>query len=104
MNQLITLPGVGRKTANVVLTDAFGISEGIAIDTHCIVVSNRLGLARTRNPKKIEKGLMSILPRKEWKNVNLSFISLGRDVCTARRKHCYNCVLNKICPSSDVRR
>jgi endonuclease-3 len=102
MAQLITLPGVGRKTANVVLTDAFGISEGIAIDTHCIVVSNRLGLVRTRDPKKIEKTLMRIVPKSEWCNINLLFIALGRDVCTARRKYCEDCVLNKICPSSDV--
>ena len=103
MKQLVTLPGVGRKTANVVLTDAFGISEGIAIDTHCVVVSNRLGIARTRNPEKIERALTGLLPKKEWRNVNLLFISLGRDVCTARQKYCQDCILNRICPSSDVR-
>jgi endonuclease-3 len=102
MRQLITLPGVGRKTANVVLANAFGVSEGIAIDTHCIVVSNRLGLARTRDPKKIEAALMKILPKRDWNSINHLFIALGRDVCTARRKYCSGCVLNRICPSSDA--
>jgi endonuclease-3 len=104
MEQLITLPGVGRKTANVVLSNAFGISEGIAIDTHCIVVSNRLGLASTRDPEKIESVLMQLVPRREWRDVTHLFIALGRDVCTARRKYCQKCVLNRICPSSDARR
>ena len=104
MAQLITLPGVGRKTANIVLSNAFGISEGIAIDTHCIVVSNRLGLSKTRNAEKIETILMQIVPKKDWNSINHMFIALGRDVCTARRKYCSECVLNRICPSSDTRR
>jgi endonuclease-3 len=98
------LPGVGRKTANVVLSNAFGINEGIAIDTHCVVVSNRLGLARTRDPVKIERILMPLAPSSEWRNINHLFIALGRDVCTARRKYCDKCILNRICPSSDTRR
>jgi endonuclease-3 len=104
LKQLVTLPGVGRKTANVVLANAFGLFEGIAIDTHCIVVSNRLGLARTNDAAKIEKALMPLFPKRYWRDVNHLFIALGRDVCTARRKYCEDCVLNKICPSSDARR
>ncbi len=100
---LTTLPGVGRKTANVVLTNAFGIVEGIAIDTHCVVVSNRLGLVRTRNPEKIERRLMQLVPRRDWGDINHLFIALGRDVCTARRKYCSDCTLRHICPSSDAK-
>ncbi len=104
IEKLITLPGVGRKTANVVLANAFGISEGIAIDTHCITVSNRLGIAKTNDAEKIEKLLMQIVPKKDWGRVNHLFIALGRDACTARHKYCSDCILNRICPSSDVRR
>lgn len=103
LDALVTLPGVGRKTANVVLTSAYGIVEGIAIDTHCIVVSNRLSLAHTRNPEKIERSLMQVVSRKDWGDVNHLFIALGRDVCTARRKYCGRCVLRRICPSSDAK-
>ena len=100
---LITLPGVGRKTANVVLANAHGITEGIAIDTHCITVANRLGFSRTKNPVKIEQNLMAISDRAEWNNINHLFIALGRDTCTARRKYCDGCVLRRICPSSDAK-
>ena len=103
MADLITLPGVGRKTANVVLSNAFDINTGIAIDTHCITVSNRLGFVRTRNPKKIETRLMKLFRKSEWGKINHLFIALGRDVCTARAKYCERCVLNDLCPSSDVR-
>lgn len=100
--ELVTLPGVGRKTANVVLANAHGINEGIAIDTHCITVANRLGIIKSRNPVKIEEKLMRIVPKSEWGNVNHLFIALGRDTCTARRKFCDRCVLKDICPSSDA--
>lgn len=103
MEELVTLPGVGRKTANVVLANALGIHEGIAIDTHCITVANRLGFARTRNPVKIERNLMAISDRSEWSNINHLFIALGRDTCTARRKYCERCILRHICPSSDAK-
>jgi endonuclease-3 len=103
IDELTMLPGVGRKTANVVLANAFGINEGIAIDTHCITVSNRLGLARAKDPKKIEKRLMNLLERKEWGNITHLFIALGRDTCTARAKYCDRCVLKRICPSSEAR-
>ena len=103
MDELVTLPGVGRKTANVVLANAFGINSGIAIDTHCITVTNRLGFVKTENPVKIEKHLMVLFPKDEWSNVTHLFIALGRDVCTARAKHCERCVLGLICPSSTMR-
>jgi endonuclease-3 len=101
--ELITLPGVGRKTANVVLANAHGIHEGIAIDTHCITVANRLGFARSTNPIKIEQSLMKISDQSEWNNINHLFIALGRDTCTARRKYCGECVLRRVCPSSDAK-
>lgn len=101
---LQTLPGVGRKTANVVQYNWFGKSEGIAIDTHCITVCNRLGLANGANAEKIEKEMIKITPKKDWGNVTHLFIALGRDVCTARVKHCEACVLNRICPSSTVKK
>lgn len=100
MEELTTLNGVGRKTANVVLANAFNINVGIAIDTHCITVANRLGLARTKDAKKIEEKLMPLLERKEWGNLTHLFIALGRDTCTARTKYCERCVLKDICPSS----
>ena len=102
IDELIKIPGVGRKTANVVLSNAYGINEGIAIDTHCITVSNRLGLARSKDPRRIEENLMKYVDAKEWNNISHLFIALGRDVCTARAKHCERCVLNDICPSSTV--
>ncbi|MCL5100121.1 MAG: endonuclease III [Candidatus Marsarchaeota archaeon] len=101
---MLELPGVGRKTANVVLSNAFNSNAGIAIDTHCITVSNRLFLYHTRNPEKIEKRLMTIVPRKDWGNLTHLFIALGRDVCTAKEKRCERCVLNGLCPSSTVKR
>ena len=104
MDEMTRLPGVGRKTANVVMTNAFGIMDGIAIDTHCVTVSNRLFLLGTKDPKKIEKVLMKYVPRSEWGNLTNLFIALGRDVCTARKKLCGGCVLNDICLSSTVRK
>ena len=101
---LQSLPGVGRKTANVVQYNWFGKSEGIAIDTHCITVCNRLELAKGTNAEKIEKEMIKITPKKDWGNVTHLFIALGRDVCTARAKHCDACVLNTICPSSTVKK
>jgi endonuclease-3 len=103
IKELESLPGVGRKTANVVQYNWFGKSEGIAIDTHCITVCNRLGLAKSTNPAKIEKIMMQITERKDWGNVTHLFIALGRDVCTARAKHCERCVLKSMCPSSTVK-
>ena len=103
MEGMLKLPGVGRKTANVVMANAFGLNEGIAIDTHCITVANRLFLYNTKMPDKIEARLMKIVPRSERGNITHLFIALGRDVCTARNKYCERCVLNDVCPSSAVR-
>ncbi len=103
MENLVQLPGVGRKTANVVLSNAFGMHHGIAIDTHCITVANRLFLYNTTDAEKIERRLMEIVPKKDWRNVSHLFIALGRDVCTARRKYCSDCALKDICPSSDAK-
>ncbi|EQD43137.1 Endonuclease III/Nth [mine drainage metagenome] len=102
IEKLVKIPGVGRKTANVVLSNAYHINEGIAIDTHCITVSNRLGIAKTPDPKRIEADMMEYIDRKEWNNISHLFIALGRDACTARVKYCDRCVLNDICPSSTV--
>jgi len=98
--ELTTLKGVGRKTANVVLANAFGINEGIAIDTHCITVANRLKLVKTKDPKKIEQKLMQLVDKSEWGNITHLFIALGRDACTARTAYCNRCTLNDVCPSS----
>ncbi len=103
ISELTTLPGVGRKTANVVLANAFGINEGIAIDTHCITVANRLKLVNTRDPKKIEGKLMELVDKKEWGDITHLFIALGRDTCTARAKYCSRCILKEVCKSSDAR-
>ena len=102
VDELVRLPGVGRKTANVVMANAFGRSEGIAIDTHCITVTRRLFLYRTKDAKKIEERLMRAVPENDWGNVSHLLIALGRDVCTSRRKHCQDCVLKDVCPSSDL--
>ncbi|MEM3227881.1 MAG: endonuclease III [Candidatus Micrarchaeaceae archaeon] len=100
IEELTSLPGVGRKTANVVLSNIFGKNEGIAIDTHCIITSNRLGLVNTTKPEKIESALMELFPNNEWGNVSHALIALGRDVCRARAKYCEKCVLRRLCPSS----
>ncbi len=100
MEDLLTLPGVARKTANIVLSRAFGVLEGIAVDTHVKRVSGRLGLTESTNPEKIEKDLMRIIPREEWENFSLLLINHGRKVCSARKPLCGECFLNKLCPSA----
>ncbi len=100
MEDLITLPGVARKTANVVLWSAFGKNEGIAVDTHVKRVSARLGLTKNTNPEKIEKDLMAVVPKDDWGLFSLLLIKHGREICTAKKPRCQDCVLNKICPSA----
>ena len=100
MEDLITLPGVARKTANVVLWSAFGKNEGIAVDTHVKRISARLGLTKNTNPEKIEKDLMAIVPKDDWGLFSLLLIKHGREICTAKKPRCQDCVLNKICPSA----
>lgn len=102
LEELMELPGVGRKVANVVLNEGFGINEGIAIDTHCITVAERLMLSKHRNPEKIEMDIMEILPKRKWGKISNLMIALGRDTCTARKKECWRCPLSEICPSSDA--
>lgn len=102
MEELIQLPGVGRKTASVLLSAAFGKNEGIAVDTHVMRLSQRLGLSRHHDPKRIELDLMEQLPRSQWSVFNPLMISHGRAVCTARSRKCGACVFKDTCPSSLV--
>jgi len=100
MDELVELPGVARKTANIVLSNAYGVIVGIAVDTHVRRLSKRLGLTENTNPNKIEKDLMQIVPRSHWKIITNLLISHGRNVCMARKPKCDPCVLNKLCPSA----
>ena len=100
MSELIELPGVARKTANIVLSNAYGIIEGIAVDTHVRRLSKRLGLTENKNPNKIEADLMLIVPKSHWKRITNLLIFHGRNVCMARKPKCNICSLNKICPSA----
>ena len=102
MEELVTLPGVGRKTANVVLGTGFGKPEGVVVDTHVGRVSRRLGLTRLTDPVKVERVLMKLFPRKDWTLLSHLLIFHGRRVCVARRPRCAECVLNDLCPSSEV--
>jgi endonuclease-3 len=99
MSALTDLPGVGRKTANVVLQHGHQVVEGIVIDTHASRISRRLGLTDEQTPTKIERDLMGIVPESEWKELTHLFISHGRATCTARNPDCSECVLADICPS-----
>jgi endonuclease-3 len=100
MDEMLELPGVARKTANIVLQNAYGIVEGIAVDTHVRRVSKRLGLTMNEDPAKIEQDLMQLVPRGKWMRITDLLISLGRNVCVAKKPKCEVCVLNKICPSA----
>ncbi len=100
MAELTTLPGVARKTANIVLYNAYGVIEGIAVDTHVRRVSRRLGLTQQKDPDKIEKDLMGQIPRDRGGSFPYLLIEHGRTVCTARKPKCYVCPLNDICPSA----
>ncbi len=102
MEELVALPGVGRKTANVVLGNAFGINEGVVVDTHVRRVARRLGLTENDDPEKIERDLLRQVPEQERTLFAHLLIFHGRRVCKARRPDCPNCVLNDICPSSQV--
>jgi endonuclease-3 len=100
MPEMLELPGVARKTANIVLQNAYGVVEGIAVDTHVRRVSARLGLTENHDPNKIEQDLMRIVPREKWVRITDLLITLGRRVCTAKKPRCEICVLDKICPSA----
>jgi endonuclease-3 len=102
MEQLIDLPGVGRKTANVILGNAFGRDEGIVVDTHVARLSQRLALTREADPVKIEQDLMRLFPRSQWTLLAHLLIEHGRQVCVARTPKCEHCVVSDLCPSSKV--
>ena len=102
MDALVELPGIGRKTANVVLGTAFGVTSGIAVDTHVTRLSRRLGLSRHEQPDKIEQDLMAQFPTEEWTNLSHRLIHHGRRICTARKPNCPECPLNDICPKIGV--
>ncbi len=98
MSELVKLPGVGRKTANIVLSYGFGHDEGVAVDTHVFRLSHRLGLSKAKTPDSTEQDLLKLIPKKEWGAVNGSFILHGRRVCTARNPKHEKCVLFDLCP------
>jgi endonuclease III len=100
MAELITLPGVARKTANIVLSSAFGKAEGIAVDVHVKRLSGRLGLSVRTDPEKIERDLLEIVPRKYWLEFNSLFVNHGRAVCPARKPKCPVCKVSALCPSA----
>ncbi len=101
MDQLLTLPGVARKTANVVLGTAFGIAVGVVVDTHVTRLSNRLDLSRNSDPKKIELDLMGVIPQEKWVSFSHQLIWHGRRVCQARKPKCVECNLERLCYSKD---
>jgi endonuclease-3 len=100
MEEMLDLPGVARKTANIVLSNAFGVIEGIAVDTHVRRLAKRLGFTENEDPNKIEKGLMEIVPKDYWMKITDLLIFHGRRICTAKKPKCAVCVLNRICPSA----
>ena len=100
MEELLELPGVARKTANVVLTNAYGIVAGIAVDTHVRRIAKRLGLTENENPDKIEEDLMDAVPKANWGRITDLLIFHGRKICVAKRPKCKECILNDFCPSA----
>lgn len=103
MQEMLTLPGVARKTANVVLGNAYGVVEGIAVDTHVRRFAYRFDLSDSLNPKQIEKDLMELVPKKEWFYLTYRFIDYGRDYCPARKHDCSDHPLTKVWPQADKR-
>jgi len=99
LEELVTLPGVARKTANVVLWTSFGINEGLAVDTHVKRIAGRLGLTRETDPVKVERNLMDLFPREEWGMVNHLMVWFGREVCIARKPLCPACEMAAFCPA-----
>mgnify|MGYP005783119071 FL=1 len=97
MEELLTLPGVGRKSANVILLEAFGIAEGIAVDTHAKRISNRIGLSSESDPEKIEQDLLKIFPKESLKNINHLLVWHGRNTCDSRKPHCDKCSVSQYC-------
>jgi endonuclease-3 len=102
MDELLTLPGVARKTANVVLGNAYGKASGVVVDTHVKRLTGLLGLTEERDPDKIERDLIALLPDKEWVGFSHRLIQHGRQICVARRPQCAECSLSDICPSAEL--
>lgn len=102
MEELLQLPGVARKTANVVLAHGFGIYEGVTVDTHVKRLSQRLGLTEQTDPKRIEKDLMRLLPQPDWENWSIRLIYHGRAICKARKPQCNDCILLDLCPAAEL--
>ncbi len=102
MEALLTLPGVGRKTASVVLFGAYGMNEGIAVDTHVGRIAFRLGLTASHDPVQVEKDLAALVPREEWGNLNHRMVWFGRQVCMARKPSCPLCEMKELCPKKGV--
>ncbi|OFZ18332.1 MAG: endonuclease III [Bdellovibrionales bacterium GWB1_55_8] len=100
--ELVKLPGVGRKTANVILGNAFGIATGIAVDTHVGRVSRRLGLTASKNPEIVERELLKLVPEKHWIHFSHLLIQHGREICSARRAYCERCPISRFCPKVGV--
>lgn len=98
MAALVKLPGFGRKSANVILHELYGIAEGICVDTHVLRLSKRLGLSEEESPVAVERDLMAVTPKAGWKNISHFLVLHGRRVCFARKPNCNGCVLNRICP------
>lgn len=101
MKELLTLPGVARKTANVVLGVAFGKAEGVVVDTHVLRLSHRLGLTRAEDPKRVEEDLMRVIPRDRWIAFSHEMIHHGRQICVARKPRCIDCPLETLCNAAD---
>ena len=102
MEELVSLPGIARKTANIVLTNAFGINEGIAVDTHVKRLAYRLGLTKYEDPVRIEQDLMALTPKEQWGNISHHLIFHGRNICQAKKPKHQECVLYNICPSRNI--
>jgi len=99
MEEMVTIPGVGRKTANIVLYNAYGVIAGIAVDTHVKRLAKRLGMTLEDNPIKIERDLMAIVPKKDWGKITYVLINHGRQICKARKPNCPECPVRDVCPS-----
>ena len=97
IDELVTLRGVGRKTASVVLAEAFG-QPAIAVDTHVRRITNRTGLTRENDPAKIEQDLKALVPKHEWRRLSMRIIQFGRDICEARKPKCWQCDIRRLCP------
>lgn len=104
MEELVQVPGVARKTANVVLYTAYGINVGLAVDTHVKRITHRLGLTNSQDPVQVEKDLMEVFPQEEWGNVNHRLVWFGRHVCDARKPLCEECEFNAICPKLEPKK